>query len=57
MHARTIKTHQKNFVESILFDKENRDRMRLNRQKYRNLESIENKLTPFQIYPETEVAC
>ena len=26
-------------------------------QKFRNIHNIENKLTHFQIYPETELAC
>ena len=56
IHVRMIKFHQKYFIESILFDKVNPDQIRSDDPKFRNLQNIENKLTRFQIYPETELA-
>ena len=35
----------------------NRDQIRQSNYKFRNIHNIENKLTRFQIYPETELAC
>ena len=35
----------------------NPDHIRKKNFKFRNIRNIENKLTPFQIYPETELAC
>ena len=52
-----IKFHQKYFIESIPFEEVNPDQIRSNNAKFRNLHDIENKLTRFQIYPETELAC
>ena len=52
-----IKFHQKYFIESIPFEEVNPDQIRSNNAKFRNLHNIENKLTQFQIYPETELAC
>ena len=52
-----IKFHQKYFFESIPSEEVNTDRIRSNNAKFRNLHNIENKLTRFQIYPETELAC
>ena len=43
-----IKFHQKNFIESKPFKKI---------KKVRNSHNIENELTGFQIYQETELAC
>ena len=57
IHARMIKFHQKHFIESIPFEEVNPDQIRNNKNKFRNLHNIENKLTRFQIYPETELAC
>ena len=57
IHARMIKFHQKYFIESIPFEVVNPDQTRNNNNKFRNLHNIENKLTRFQIYPETELAC
>ena len=57
IHARMIKFHQKCFIESITFEEVNPDRISNNNNKFRNLHNIENKLTRFQIYPETELAC
>ena len=52
-----IKFHQKYFVEPIPFEEVNPDQIRNNNNQFRNLHNIENKLTRFQIYPETELAC
>ena len=59
IHAarRIMKCYQNFFIDCITFDKRNPDQIRPNRQKDKNLEDIENKLTRFQIYPETEVGC
>ena len=51
------KFHQKYFIESIPFEEVNPDQFRINNNKFRNLHNIENKLTRFQLYPETELAC
>ena len=52
-----IRFHQKHFFESIPYDEVNLDKVRQNNYKFRNIRNIENKLTRFQIYPETELAC
>ena len=57
IHARMVKFHQKYFIESIPFKEVNLDQIRNNNTNFRNLHNIENKLTRFQIYPETELAC
>ena len=57
IHARLIKFHQKYFIESIPFEEVNPDQIRNNNNKFRKFHNIENKLTRFQIYPETELAC
>ena len=57
IHARMIRFHQKYFFESIPYDEVNLDKVRQNNYKFRNIRNIENKLTRFQIYPETELAC
>ena len=50
-----IKFHQKCFIESIPFEKVNPiERISTN---FRNIHNIENKLTHFQIFHETEFAC
>ena len=50
-----IKFHQKYFIESIPFEKVNPiERLSTN---FRNIHNIENKLTRFQIFHETEFAC
>ena len=56
-HARSIKFHQKCFIESILFERVNPDGISSNKQNYNNIKDIEIELTRFEIYPETEVAC
>ena len=55
IHARMIKFHEKYFIESIPYEQVNT----LHKRSYnfRNLNNIENKLTRFQIYQETEFAC
>ena len=57
IHARIIKFHQKYFIESIPFEDVNPDQFRHSNYKFRNNHKIENKLTRFQIDPETELAC
>ena len=52
-----IKFHQKHFFESIPFEDVNRDQLRHGNLRFRNVHNIQNKLTRFQIYPETEFAC
>ena len=55
IHARMIKFHQNYFIESIPFDKVSPiERLST---KFRNIHNIENKLTRFQIFHETEFAC
>ena len=54
IHARIINFHEKYFIESIPFDKVNASQRRST--KFRNINNIENKLTRFQIYHETEYA-
>ena len=57
IYARMILFHQKHFIESIPYDKVNPDKIRQNRNRSNNIDGIENELTRFQIYPETELAC
>ena len=57
IHARMIKFKEKYFIESIPFDKVNPSQIRHHNIKFRNIHNIENKLTRFQIYHETEFAC
>ena len=52
-----IKFHQKYFIESILYEDVNPGWIRNTNYKFRNIPNKENKLTRFQIYPETEIAC
>ena len=50
-----IKFHQKYFIDSIPFEKVNPiEKLSTN---FRNIHNIENKLTHFQIFHETEFAC
>ena len=51
-----IQFHQKCFIESILVEKVNPDKLRSNRNR-KNIDEINEKLTRFQTYPETKVAC
>ena len=55
IHARMIKFHEKYFIESISYEQVNPSRKQSN--DFRNIHDIENKLTRFQIYQETEFAC
>ena len=50
-----IKFHEKYFIESIQYEQVNPSRKQSN--DFRNIHDIENKLTRFQIYQETEIAC
>ena len=52
-----IKFHQKYLIESILYEDVNPDQIRTTNHKFRNIHNLENKLTRFQVYPETELAC
>ena len=52
-----IKFHQQYFIESILYDIVNREKIRQNNNCYNKINGIENKLTLFQMHPETELAC
>ena len=55
IHARMMKFHEKYFIESIPYEQVNPSRKQSNN--FRNIHDIENKLTRFQIYQETEIAC
>ena len=55
IHARMIKFHEKYFIESIPYEQLNPSRKQSN--DFKNIHDIENKLTRFQIYHETEFAC
>ena len=52
-----IKFHQKYSIESIPDDKVNPEKIRQKNQLFKDVNNIENKLTRFQLYPETELAC
>ena len=55
IHARMIKFHEKYFIESIPYEQVHNSHKLSN--DFRNINDIENKLTRFQIYHETEFAC
>ena len=55
IHARMIKFHEKYFIQSIPYEQVNP--LRKISSNFRNIHNIENKLTRFQIYQETELAC
>ena len=55
IHNRMIKFHEKYFIESIPYYQVNRSHKRS--YNFKNSQDIENKLTRFQIYQETELAC
>ena len=57
IHARIFKFHKKYFIESIPYGEVNPDQIRSMNHNFRHIHNIENKLTRFQIYPETELAC
>ena len=50
-----IKFHEKYFIQSIPYEHVNP--LRKISSNFRNIHNIENKLTRFQIYQETELAC
>ena len=50
-----IKFHEKYFIQSIPYEQVHPSRKQST--DFRNLHNIENKLTRFQIYQETEIAC
>ena len=52
-----INFHWQYFIESILYDIKNPEKIRRNNNYYNNINGLENKLTRFQTYPETELAC
>ena len=52
-----IKFHQKYLIETIPYEEVNPNKIRQNDYAFRNIHNKENKLTSFQIYPETELAC
>ena len=56
-HARMIKFHQKYFIESIPFEEVKTDQLRHSNYRFRKIHKLEIKLTRFQLYPETELAC
>ena len=49
--------HHPTFIESIPYEDVNSDQIRITNHKFRNIHDIENNLTRFQVYPETELAC
>ena len=51
-----MKFHQKKFIESIPFEDVSPDQLRHSNYRFRNIHKIENKMTRFQLYPETELA-
>ena len=55
IHVRMIKFHEKCFIESIPYEHVNPSRKQST--DFKNIHDIENKLTRFQIYQETEFAC
>ena len=55
IHARMIKFHEKYFIQSIPYEQVHPSRKLSSN--FRNIDNIENKLTRFQIYQETELAC
>ena len=55
IHARMIKFHEKYFIQSIPYEQVNP--LRKISSDFRNIQNIENKLTRFQVYQETELAC
>ena len=55
IHARMIKFHEKYFIESIPYEQVHPSRKQST--DFGNIHNKENKLTRFQIYQETEIAC
>ena len=56
IHARMMKFHRKNFIESTPYEDVNSDQIGRSNFNFRNIHNIENKLTCFQNYSETELA-
>ena len=54
IHARMIKIYEKKFIESIPYEQVNQSRKQST--DFRSIHIIENNLTRFQIYQETEIA-
>ena len=54
-HAQMIKFHEEYFIESIPYEQLNPSRKQSN--DFRSVHDIEIKLTRFQIYQETKIAC
>ena len=52
-----IKFNQKYSIQSIPYDKVNPEKIRQISQHFKDINNIENKLTRFQVYPETELGC
>ena len=50
-----IKFHEKYFIESIPYEQVNPSRKQS--ADFKNIHNLENKLTGFQRYQETEIAC
>ena len=55
IHARMMNFHEKYFIESISYEQVNPSRKQIT--EFKNIQDIENKLTRFQVYQETEFAC
>ena len=55
IHARMIKFYEKYFIETIPYEQVYPSRKQST--DFRNIHNIENKLTRFQIYQETEISC
>ena len=49
--------HQQFFIESIPFEDVSPDQIRQGNYNFRNIPNKKNKLTRFQLCPETELAC
>ena len=52
-----IKFYKKYFIELMPYGDVNPNKIRQSNYKFRIINNKENKLTCFQIYPETELAC
>ena len=55
IHARLIKFHENYFIKTIPYKRVNPSRKQST--DFKNIHDIENKLTRFQVYQETEFAC
>ena len=52
-----LKFDHKTFFESNPFENVNPEQIKQSNYSFRSIHNIENKLTRFQMYPETELAC